>query len=146
LLVTSCTKKTEISPDHPRLTPNAVVRDVTFRSFALNRDMQYRAVLPSSVPPERKWPVVYLLHGGGADFHSWTNDSDVAQFAEKGFVLVMPEGNSSYYINAAERPQDKYEDYIMNDLITDAESRFANRRRPQPPCCHRRFYGWIWRD
>ena len=36
----------------------------------------------------------------------------------------MPEGNSSYYINAAERPQGKYEDYIVNDLITDAESRF----------------------
>ena len=132
LLVTSCKKKTEISPDHPRLTPNVVVRDVTFRSFALNRDMQYRAVLPSRVPPERKWPVVYLLHGGGADFHSWTNDSDVAQFAEKGFVFVMPEGNSSYYINAAERAQHKYEDYIVNDLITDAESRFpiaANRNQ-----------------
>ena len=131
-LVTSCKKRSEISPDHPRLTPNVVVRDVTFRSFALNRDMQYRAVLPSSVRPERKWPVVYLLHGGGADFHSWTNDSDVAQFAEKGFVFVMPEGNSSYYINAAGRPQDKYEDYIVNDLITDAESRFpiaANRNQ-----------------
>ena len=36
----------------------------------------------------------------------------------------MPEGNSSYDINAAERPQGKYEDYIVNDLITAAESRF----------------------
>ena len=128
----SAARRKAISPDHPRLTPNVVVRDVRFRSSALNRDMQYRAVLPSSVPPERKWPVVYLLHGGGADFHSWTNDSDVAQFAEKGFVFVMPEGNSSYYINAAERAQDKYEDYIVNDLIADAESRFpiaAGRNR-----------------
>ncbi|PYV52667.1 MAG: hypothetical protein DMG98_23575 [Acidobacteria bacterium] len=83
LLVTGCKKKSDISPDHPRLTPNVVVRDVTFRSFALNRDMQYRAVLPSSVPPERKWPGVYLLHGGGADIHSLTNDSDVAQFPKR---------------------------------------------------------------
>ncbi|HWY03485.1 MAG TPA: hypothetical protein VNX60_07440 [Candidatus Acidoferrum sp.] len=33
-------------PDHPRLTPNLTLEDVTFRSSALNRDMQYRVVLP----------------------------------------------------------------------------------------------------
>lgn len=36
----------------------------------------------------------------------------------------MQEGNSSYYVNSAERPQDRYEDYIVKDLIADVESRF----------------------
>jgi len=36
----------------------------------------------------------------------------------------MPEGNSSYFANAAERSQDRYEDYIVNDLIADVESKF----------------------
>jgi putative tributyrin esterase len=35
----------------------------------------------------------------------------------------MPEGNDSY-VNAREPPQDRYEDYIVNDLITDVESKF----------------------
>ncbi|MGA1988681.1 MAG: alpha/beta hydrolase family protein, partial [Candidatus Sulfotelmatobacter sp.] len=41
-----------------------------------------------------------------------------------GLVLVMPEGGSSYYTNAADPPQDRYEDYIVRDLISDVESRF----------------------
>lgn len=36
----------------------------------------------------------------------------------------MPEGHSSYYTNAADRPNDRYEDYITTDLIADVEQRF----------------------
>jgi len=100
------------------------MRDVTFHSAALNRYMQYRVVLPARVPAGTKRPVVYLLHGGGGNFRDWSNYSDTARFAERGLILVMPEGDESYYANAAERPQDRYEDYIVNDLIADVESKF----------------------
>jgi putative tributyrin esterase len=36
----------------------------------------------------------------------------------------MPEGHESYYTNSATRPEDRYEDYIVKDLITDVEARF----------------------
>jgi S-formylglutathione hydrolase FrmB len=124
LLSTSCKKKDEAQLDHPCLTPNVVLRDVTFRSAALNRDMQYRVVLPSNVAPGRKLNVVYLLHGGGGGFRDWTNDSDVARFAESDLALVMPEGSSSYYANAVDPSRDRYEDYIVRDLIADVESKF----------------------
>jgi len=100
------------------------MRDVTFRSAALNRDMQYRVVLPASIAAVAKLPVVYLLHGGGGNFRDWSNSSDSATFAERGLILIMPEGNDSYFVNASERPQDRYEDYIVNDLIADVESKF----------------------
>ena len=100
------------------------MRDVTFRSVALNRDMQYRVILPSSIAAGAKLPVVYLLHGGDGNFRNWSNYSDVAKFAERGLILIMPEGDESYYMNAVERPQDRYEDYIVNDLIADVESEF----------------------
>jgi putative tributyrin esterase len=124
LLLLACTKKQVPQPDHPRLTPQVTLQDVTFRSAVLNRDMQYRVTLPASVPQGRKLPVVYLLHGGGGDFREWSNDSDVARFAESGLILVMPEGSSSYYTNAVDPPQDRYEDYIVKDLISDVESKF----------------------
>jgi S-formylglutathione hydrolase FrmB len=111
-------------PDHPRLTPNVVMRDVEFRSAALNRTMRYRVVLPAVVFGEDKLPTLYLLHGGGGGFRDWSNYSNVAGYAGKGFILVMPEGDESYYMNAAERPQDRYEDYIVHDLIADVESKF----------------------
>ena len=111
-------------PDHPRLTPDVQMQDVTFRSVSLRREMPYRVTLPSHLPANKKLPVVYLLHGGGGGYHDWSNYSDVAVFAEQGVILVMPEGNSSYYMNAAARPQDRYEDYITKDLISDVENRF----------------------
>jgi len=41
----------------------------------------------------------------------------MAGFAEKGLILVLPEGESSYYKNSVDRPQDRFEDYIVKDLI-----------------------------
>jgi putative tributyrin esterase len=124
LLLAACKKKQEAQPDRPRLAPNVAMQDVAFHSAALNRDMQYRVVLPQKIAPGTKLPVVFLLHGGGGGFHDWSNYSDSARFAERGLILVMPEGGESYWVNAAERPQDRYEDYIVNDLIADVGSKF----------------------
>jgi putative tributyrin esterase len=124
LLMVACNRKQEAQPDHPRLTPNVAMRDVTFRSAALNREMQYRVVLPARIAAGVKLPVVYLLHGGGGGFRDWSNYSDAARFAEGGLILVMPEGDESYYVNARDRREDRYEDYIVSDLIGDVENKF----------------------
>lgn len=86
--------------------------------------MQYRAILPKLSPPQIRLRVVYLLHGGGGGFRDWSNDSDVSQFSEPDLLLVMPEGASSYYVNAVDPARDRYEEYIVHDLIADVESRF----------------------
>jgi len=111
-------------PDHPRLTPQVTFHDVTFPSAALNREMPYRVILPANSSADRMLPVVYLLHGGGGGFRDWSNYSDVAHFAERGLLLVMPEGGSSYYTNAVDPAHDRYEDYVTEDLIADVEGRF----------------------
>ena len=113
--------------DHPRLAPGMRSVDVTFSSAALGRDVPYRVFLPAAVAPGAKDPVVYLLHGGGGGFRDWSNDSGVASYAAQGLILVMPEGGSSYYVNSATRPADRYEDFIVEDLIPDVERRFPAR-------------------
>ncbi len=118
-------------PDHPRLTSDVRMQDVTFYSASLEREITYRVILPKIVQNAQKLSVVYLLHGGGGDFREWSNDSDVVRFAENGLILVMPEGEPSYYTNSVDRPKDRFEDYIVKDLIADVESRFpvdASRR------------------
>jgi putative tributyrin esterase len=118
-------------PDHPRVAPRVHMVDVTFHSAALDRDMPYRVFLPSQVSPGRRLPTVYLLHGGDGNYRDWSNDSDVSKFAASGLILVMPEGRSSYYVNSAAGSRDRYEDYIIQDLIPDAERRLpalAERR------------------
>ena len=121
----SCHKvKEEVGPDTPRLSSRVRMQDVTFHSAALNRDMPYRVILPKDIASGRKLPAVYLLHGRGDNYRDWSNSTDVSPLAEHGLVVVMPEGDSSYFTNAVERPQDRYEDYIVKDLIRDVESRF----------------------
>jgi S-formylglutathione hydrolase FrmB len=114
--------------DSPRQAPGVRMQDVHFHSLALNRDMPYRVYLPAEIAPGQKLPVVYLLHGNGDNFREWSNSSDVAHYALRdhsaGFILIMPEGGSSYYLNAALKPKDRYEDYLVNDLIADVESHF----------------------
>lgn len=128
--VSGCHRNMPTRPDHPYVAPGTVQKDVVFHSAALNRDMPYRAFLPAHIEPGSKLPVVYLLHGGNGSFRDWSNDSTVSNYAAKGIILVMPEGEFSYYMNAAEKPGDRFEDYIFGDLISDVESRFpaANTR------------------
>jgi S-formylglutathione hydrolase FrmB len=101
--------------------------DVVFHSNALGRDVTYRAYLPASPAPSQKLPVVYLLHGGGEGYRNWSNQSDMAQFAAKGFIFVMPDGDESYWMNEVGAPREKYEDFVTKDLIADVEGRFPAR-------------------
>jgi putative tributyrin esterase len=110
--------------DHPRSFPGVVSKDVTFYSSALDRSMTYRVYLPQGIPAGTRFPVVYLLHGCDGSFTHWSNYSDVGAYAAKGFILVMVDGACSYYMNAALNAKDRYEDYFVHDLISDAESRF----------------------
>ncbi len=103
------------------------MRDVTFHSVALNRDMPYRVVLPANIAPGQKLPVVYLLHGGGGGFRDWTNDSDVAAFCGAGRNPRHAGGQFLLLRQLCQRPEDRYEDYIVKDLIADVEGRFPPR-------------------
>lgn len=126
----SCHKAQPPHPDHPYIASGVVIEDVTFFSSALGRDMPYRVFLPAHIIAGARLPVVYLLHGGNGSFRDWSNDSQVSNYAARGVILVMPEGAFSYYMNAAEKAEDKYEDFTFTDLISDVESRFpaANTR------------------
>lgn len=100
------------------------MRDVTFHSAALKRDMHYRVLLPMKIGANTRLPVIYLLHGGGGNLRDWTNYTDVAHYAGEGFVLVLPQGDDSYYMNSSTNGDNKYEDYITKDLTADVERTF----------------------
>ncbi|SMF66496.1 S-formylglutathione hydrolase FrmB [Paenibacillus uliginis N3/975] len=49
-----------------------------------------------------KLPVLYLLHGRGADHTEWMRNSSIERYAEsKGIALVMPGVGRSYYMDMA---------------------------------------------
>ena len=124
LCISACNHKPANKTDHPQLVAGVRMQDVTFHCTALDREMQYRVFLPENLAISQKLPVVYLLHGGDGGFRDWSNYSDVAKYALHGIILVMPQGDMSYYMNAVGSPKDKYQDYITKDLVADVESHF----------------------
>lgn len=144
MLSSGCKKKDAApQPDHPRLSANVVLRDVTFHSAALNRDMQYRVVFPLRVASGQRLPVVYLLHGGGGGFRDWTNDSDVAHFAESGLILVMPEGASSYYTKCRRPAAGSLRRLHREGSHRGCGKQVSSGNRPCEPRNRRRLHGGL---
>lgn len=124
VFVTGCHRKQPPTADHPRAFPGVASRDVTFHSSVLDRNMTYRVYSPADMHAGTRLFVIYLLHGCGGSFRDWSNNSDVGSYATKDVALVMVDGDCSYYMNAARRSRERYEDYLVDEVIPDAESRF----------------------
>ncbi|WP_081656112.1 alpha/beta hydrolase [Amycolatopsis vancoresmycina] len=76
-----------------RLSPTML--DLTVDSPALAATAMVRLLHPPAWTPgaTRTWPVLYLLHGAGDDYTSWTRSTDVAAFTRGAEMLVvMPSG------------------------------------------------------
>jgi S-formylglutathione hydrolase FrmB len=109
---------------------SAEVRPGTFHSAALGREVSYVVDLPPSyaTSPDRKYPVVYALHGlfEGPSFWERRGLAPIlARLRESGtvpdFLVVAVDGGNSFFVNA---PGGRYEDMVTQDLVAHVESAF----------------------
>jgi S-formylglutathione hydrolase FrmB len=105
----------------------------TVQSYKLNsklmaREMPYRIVLPTTYNNSNEktfYPVVYLLHGLTGHFDNWTDRTKLADYAAKyNFIIVTPEGSNGWYTDSASVPNDKYESYIIQELIPEVDKNY----------------------
>jgi diacylglycerol O-acyltransferase / trehalose O-mycolyltransferase len=57
--------------------------------------VRVRVLLPASfdAEPAKRWPTLYLLHGGGGTHHDWMERSDIEDLtASADLMVVMPDG------------------------------------------------------
>jgi diacylglycerol O-acyltransferase/trehalose O-mycolyltransferase len=75
------------------------ILDLTVRSPALGADAKVRLITPVGWSRERRWPVLYLLHGCCDTYDSWTRETGVEKLAQLRDVLVVtPEaGDVGFY-------------------------------------------------
>ena len=72
-----------------------------------------------------RYPVLYLLHGFGGHYSDWVTRTNVADYAAQyRMIVVMPEGNNGWYTDSAGAANDKYESYILKELIPDVQKRY----------------------
>ncbi len=103
-------------------------------SKLMNREMPYRVVLPVNYNDSNEkvsYPVIYLLHGLTGHFDNWTDRTKLVEYAKNyNYIIVTPEGDNGWYSDSAAAERDKYESYIVRELVPDIEKKFrtpANR-------------------
>ncbi|MDQ2747741.1 MAG: esterase family protein [Acidobacteriota bacterium] len=79
-----------------------------------------------------------MLHGLTGHFDNWTNQSKLADYAANySYIIVTPEGDNGWYSDSATVPNDKYESYIVKELMPEIENNF----RTIPDKQHRAIAG-----
>ena len=102
------------------------VETIQFHSQLLNKTLPYNVILPRDYQTSTttRYPVLYLLHGVGGHYSDWVKRTNLADYAAHYRIIVItPEGNDGWYIDAA-NSGDKYESYILRELIPDVDNRY----------------------
>lgn len=115
-------------------TDAAILRAEKLESKLMTRAMPYNVFLPADYDKnkENRYPVVYLLHGLTGHFDNWAAKTKLDRYAaDAGLIIVMPEGENGWYTDSATAPTDKYESYIVQELISEIDKKYrtlADRR------------------
>jgi S-formylglutathione hydrolase FrmB len=92
----------------------------------------YCALLPPDYDahPDRKFPVLYFLHGLGGDqtflvsSGGWQIIENLWEQKKIGeFVIITPQADNSFYINSKDR-RVKYEDFFIREFIPRMEKKY----------------------
>ncbi|HKB67160.1 MAG TPA: alpha/beta hydrolase family protein [Pyrinomonadaceae bacterium] len=108
---------------------NSRVQTIQFESKLVGKSLPYNVLLPVNYDQPntrtKRYPVIYLLHGLTGHYTNWLEKTKLVDYtAPYEFIIVMPEGNDGWYTDSATVPTDKYESYILQELIPDVEKRF----------------------
>ena len=108
---------------------NTRVQTIQFASKLVGNTLPYNVLLPvdynQPAAKSKRYPVLYLLHGLTGHYNNWIEHTRLTDYAAGyDFIIVMPEGNNGWYTDSGSVPGDKYESYILEELIPDVEKRF----------------------
>ena len=109
-----------------------VIEQQVVKSQILNKNVKYTIYFPADYDhSQRSYPVVYLLHGYTDDNTGWLQFGEINRYADKAIaegtippmIIVMPNGDSSWYINSYDG-KEKYEDFFVKEFIPTIEKTY----------------------
>jgi putative tributyrin esterase len=116
-------------PQQSQPEPGSSLVTIRFQSKLVQKELPYIVVLPrdyeTAKNKQMEYPVLYLLHGLWGHYTDWTSRTKLTEYAaQHRMVIVTPEGNDGWYTDSATNATEKYETYIVQELIPDVEKRF----------------------
>lgn len=106
----------------------ATVDTIQVFSSSMNKNIKSCIIFPESYKKkDKKFPVVYLLHGYSGNYASWAKDFRELknQVDEYNFIVVGVDGNySSWYFDSPVDPNFRYETYVINELVPYIDQKY----------------------
>jgi putative tributyrin esterase len=129
LLLLVCLASPAALAQRPRQQERPRHLAVRFESKLAGRVLPYNLLLPANYhrrePRAARYPVLYLLHGLTGHHDDWIARTKLSDYARQyDLIVVMPEGDNGWYTDSASAPADKYESYIVRELIPEVERRY----------------------
>jgi len=113
-----------------------LAQQVEYKSFPsklLGRELKYGVYLPPSYSssPNKKYPVLYFLHGLFEDETRWSTRGQTDQIMNRmiaegkigEFIVAIPYGGTSFYTNTRDGSE-KWEDAMVTEFIPLIESSY----------------------
>lgn len=116
-----------------------VLESLKMNSKFMGKEVKYNLYLPPDYyTSNRRYPVVYLLHGYSDDETGWTQFGEAPHIAEqlieKGeitpLIIVMPDAGVTWYVNDYQGKV-RYEDMFVKELIPMIDSVYRTRAKKE---------------
>ncbi len=86
------------------------------QNTVLGKMTSFMAIVPDDKPGP--FPVLYLLHGLSDDHTAWTRRTSLERYVDGlPLLVVMPNGERSFYTDSQANPKAAFETYLTRDLI-----------------------------
>lgn len=112
-----------------------VIEDLSMKSNLTKRTINYAIYLPPGYDhSDRRYPVVYLLHGYSDNETAWIQFGEVNATADRAIanreippmIIVMPDAGVSWYINNFDG-SDPFEDIMIEEFIPYIDQTYLTR-------------------
>ena len=116
-----------------------VVESLVINSRVLGTTVKYSIYLPANYETaQRRFPVLYLLHGYSDDETGWTQFGEVERITDEAIakkeatemIIAMPDAGVSWYINDAAGKL-KFEDFFISEFIPYIDSMYKTRAKKE---------------
>ncbi len=102
---------------------------LTIDSRSMKRPMPFGVIFPMGYKsPHKKdvrYPVIYLLHGLTGNSNNWIERTRLLEYAtEYSVIFITPEGGDGWYTNSVSNDKEKWESYIIEELVPEVDKRF----------------------
>lgn len=118
------------------LPAQSILREsLVVKSPVLGKEVRYSVLLPADYDrSNRKYPVLYLLHGYSDDETGWTQFGEVKDIADReliagnmtAMIIVMPDADVSWYINSADGKV-RFEEFFVKEFIPYIDQNYRSR-------------------